>query len=188
MVACCHQEYTVHNQRVLDVIIATDNCSFASCGGDHRIFGTSPLAQSCAALWDMSSCKLCQIWPRCATLITGSYDRTVRCWDLRSRHAAPIQTLTGAADSVSALALSAHEIIAGSIDGQVLTYDGARAAWCAMPLARRWCTWHSRATILRARCNARLDAAAVGQGLRTAALPASGSQHEKFKVSCCLPR
>ena len=47
----------------------------------------------------------------------------MRCWDLRSRNAAPIQVLEGATDSVSAIAASSHEIIAGSIDGHVLTFD-----------------------------------------------------------------
>jgi mitogen-activated protein kinase organizer 1 len=32
------KEYSVHNQRVLDIAIALDNGSFASCGGDRTVF------------------------------------------------------------------------------------------------------------------------------------------------------
>ena len=58
-----------------------------------------------------------------ACLMSASYDRTVRCWDLRARSTYPMQVLSGAADSVSALAVGEHEIVAGSIDGTVVTFD-----------------------------------------------------------------
>jgi mitogen-activated protein kinase organizer 1 len=117
--------YTVHNQRVLDVCIAQDNASFASCGGDRTVF-----------VWDVTSGSVtrrligheqrvnCVRYSHdCAVLLSASYDKTVRCWDMRSKSTAPIQVLQGAADSVSAVCSSGHEIFAGSIDGSVLTYD-----------------------------------------------------------------
>ena len=52
-------------------------------------------------------------------LVTGSYDTTVRCWDCRSRNAMPIQTMSHAKDSVSALAASGHQIFVASVDGTV---------------------------------------------------------------------
>lgn len=55
--------------------------------------------------------------------ITGSYDATVRLWDLRSQNRAPIQVLNEAKDSVQALYISATTVIAGSVDGHVRTYD-----------------------------------------------------------------
>lgn len=119
------KEYTVHNQRVLDVAIAGDNKTFASCGGDRTVF-----------VWDVMSglvqrrllgheqrVNCVRYGPDGACLVTGSYDRTVRCWDLRARNAAPIQVLSGAGDSVSAVAVGDHEIVAGSIDGTITTYD-----------------------------------------------------------------
>ena len=120
------KEYSsAHNQRILDVAIAKDNHSFASCGGDRTVF-----------VWDVTSglttrrlvgheqrVNCVRYGPECSTLITGSYDKTVRCWDMRSRNAMPLQILTGAADSVTSVDLSAHEIIVGSVDGTVLTYD-----------------------------------------------------------------
>ena len=117
--------YEAHNQRVLDLAISSDNCSFASCGGDRTVF-----------VWDVASglvtrrlqgheqrVNCVRYAADCAVLVTASYDKTVRCWDMRSKNAAPIQVLSGAADSVGSLAVSAHEIIAGSIDGHVLTFD-----------------------------------------------------------------
>lgn len=119
------KEYTAHNQRVLGVTIATDNSSFASCGGDRSVF-----------VWDVLSGRVLRRLaghehrvnavcynPDCTVLLSASYDRTVRCWDMRSHGGRPIQTITGSADSVSSLAVSAHEIVSGSIDGHVCVYD-----------------------------------------------------------------
>ena len=119
------KEYTAHNQRVLDIAIAADNASFASCGGDRAVF-----------LWDVMSGRVTRRLEghdqrvnavrynaECTVLLSASYDRTVRCWDLRSHNSRPIQVLKGAADSISSLAVSAHEIISGSIDGSVCVYD-----------------------------------------------------------------
>lgn len=119
------KEYTAHNQRILDLCIAKDNASFASCGGDRTVF-----------VWDVTSGQVLRrltgheqrvncvrYGPDCACLVSASYDKSVRCWDLRSRNAAPIQILDGAADSVSAVEVGEHEIIAGSIDGTVTTFD-----------------------------------------------------------------
>ena len=119
------KEYSAHNQRVLDVAIAADNASFASCGGDRTVF-----------VWDVTSglvrrrltgheqrVNCVRYGPDGACLITGSYDKTVRCWDLRSSHVHPIQVLGGAADSVSSVAISEYEIVVGSIDGTITTFD-----------------------------------------------------------------
>lgn len=53
----------------------------------------------------------------------GSYDATVRLWDTKSQSHKPLMTLTEAKDSISSVSVVGHEIIAGSVDGKVRTYD-----------------------------------------------------------------
>ena len=60
-------------------------------------------------------------------LLTGSYDKTVSCWDLRSNNRDPIQTLSEFNDSVSSVKHSDKSslgyIIASCIDGKIRIYD-----------------------------------------------------------------
>ena len=55
-------------------------------------------------------------------LVSGSYDATVRLWDIRQSRQ-PIQVLSDAKDSVSVVDVSAYEVLAGSVDGNVRVYD-----------------------------------------------------------------
>jgi mitogen-activated protein kinase organizer 1 len=61
------------------------------------------------------------------TFLSASYDGTVRIWDGRSRSHDPIQILSEAKDSVSSMKVVQNkamtEIITGSVDGKVRTYD-----------------------------------------------------------------
>jgi mitogen-activated protein kinase organizer 1 len=56
-------------------------------------------------------------------LVSGSYDRTVKAWDLRSSSRDPIQSLTDFSDSVTSVAVTESQIIAGGVDGFVNIYD-----------------------------------------------------------------
>jgi len=59
--------------------------------------------------------------PDASILLTGSYDKTVKCWDLKGH--GEIQTLSDFKDSVTSIVLHEDQIIAGSVDGRLRTYD-----------------------------------------------------------------
>lgn len=61
-----------------------------------------------------------------AVLVSGSYDTTVRVWDVRARSAAPVQTLADARDAVACVAVAGPAIYAASVDGCVRCYDARR--------------------------------------------------------------
>lgn len=56
-------------------------------------------------------------------VISGGLDCTVRVWDVRAGGARPVQVLSEAKDSVTALAVDGEVILAGSVDGRVRGYD-----------------------------------------------------------------
>lgn len=60
-------------------------------------------------------------------LITGSYDTSIRLYDMRAaRQQRPVQTLADASDSVTCIALGPADsasVLAGSVDGCLRTYD-----------------------------------------------------------------
>ena len=55
--------------------------------------------------------------------MSGSYDRTLKIWDLRSSGHKPIQTISSFKDSVSCVNGSETSIFAGCVDGSVHVYD-----------------------------------------------------------------
>ncbi|CAI5720063.1 unnamed protein product [Hyaloperonospora brassicae] len=115
-----------HGYDVQDVAIAQDNSKFASCGRDKDVF-----------LWDVPTARVIRKFEghehsvNCvrynadsSVLLSGSYDKTVRAWDMRARNSyVPIQVLDDFRDSVTSMVVAEHEIIAGCVDGVVRTYD-----------------------------------------------------------------
>jgi len=56
-------------------------------------------------------------------LATGSYDGSVKIWDLKSSSYHPIETLKTFKDSVSKVVCGIERIYASSIDGCLRTFD-----------------------------------------------------------------
>ena len=117
--------YLGHGDEVLDTKSTCDNSQIVSCGQDKTVI-----------LWDVSTGVPQRKWRghagtvNCVALnedstvcISGSIDATVKCWDMRSKSQEPIQVMEEMKDSVTCLIVTDHEIMAGSADGKVRTYD-----------------------------------------------------------------
>jgi len=130
------QTYSAHGYTILSLTVSNDNATFASAGGDRSVF-----------LWDVATAKTLRRFggnqghtsrinsvtfagDNDAILISGGYDASVRIWDIRQHTShKPIMVLTEAKDSISAVlaardgGATSYEILAGSVDGRVRTYD-----------------------------------------------------------------
>lgn len=67
-----------------------------------------------------------QLSPYQNVLATGSFDSTVKLWDLLSKSHRAIQTLSDFRDSVTCLRVTETQIIASSVDGLLRVYDMRR--------------------------------------------------------------
>lgn len=137
------QTYSAHGYEILSLTVSADNARFASAGGDRAVF-----------LWDVASGQtlrrfgssgggggggghghgarvnsVCFAGEDDSLLLSGGLDASVRVWDVRSGAPRPVQVLAGAKDAISAIAAHGPEIVAGSVDGRVRTYD-VRAGRC----------------------------------------------------------
>ncbi|KAK4203873.1 putative mitogen-activated protein kinase organizer 1 [Triangularia verruculosa] len=130
------QTYTgAHSYEVLSLSVSSQNDRFASSGGDRTVF-----------LWDVSTATTLRRFGSNSTtsshtgrvntvlfsghddslVISGGHDTTVRIWDTKSSSAKPIQVLNDAKDAITCLATPLDgepEIISGSVDGKVRSYD-----------------------------------------------------------------
>ncbi|CAL3971943.1 unnamed protein product [Diplocarpon coronariae] len=131
------QSYSAHGYEVLSLSVAADNATFASVGGDRSVF-----------LWDVATAKTLRRFggnnghtarinsvtfagAGDSVLVSGSFDASVRIWDVRSQSGKPIMVLDEARDSVSCVLVAReggggkgeYEILAGSVDGRLRCYD-----------------------------------------------------------------
>ncbi|KAK4565897.1 hypothetical protein LTR86_003746 [Recurvomyces mirabilis] len=120
------QKFSAHGYGVLDLAVADDNARFASVGGDKTVF-----------LWDVATAQTLRRFQGHAgrvnavafggegdsVVVSGSFDGTIKVWDIRSRDGRAIMTLAEARDAVSDVAVQGSVIMAGSVDGRVRCYD-----------------------------------------------------------------
>lgn len=122
------QTYTAHGYEILDICVSADNATFASVGGDRSVF-----------LWDVGTAQTIRRFggnhghtarintvafgASDSVLVSGSFDASVRIWDVRSQSGKPIMVLEEARDSVSCVVVEGYEIWSGCVDGRVRGYD-----------------------------------------------------------------
>lgn len=122
---CVYTFSGVHGYAVLDLTISEDKGRFASAGEDKTCF-----------LWDVATNRVIRriqahnhrtngiLFNKDATILfTGSYDKTVKCWDLRSNNREPIQVISDFQDSVTSLAMSDYSLFTSCVDGKARIYD-----------------------------------------------------------------
>lgn len=128
------QKYSAHGYAILDIAVSADNATFASVGGDRSVFlwdvqrsestlrrfGSNTTAGHSSRINCVGFAGLGD-----AVLVSGGDDRSVRLWDVKSRDVKPLMVLEEAKDGVVALFIppSGVEVVAGSVDGRVRSYD-----------------------------------------------------------------
>jgi len=128
------QKYASHGYPVLDIAVSQDNKLFASVGGDRSVF-----------LWDVQSSDgtlrrfgsntnqghtsriTCVAFAGAGdgVLVSGSDDRNLKMWDMKSKDAKPLMTFEDAKDGLSSVSVpeNKYELVTGSVDGRVRSYD-----------------------------------------------------------------
>ena len=122
-----------HGREVNDIVITQSNEKFASVSGDKVVMYWDTLTGSVIRRWrgHEGSINSCDLNEDDSVLITGAYDQTVKLWDIRAFHRDPIQTLTGARDSVTSVRCKGKEIAAASMDGCIRVWD-VRTGKCSI--------------------------------------------------------
>jgi mitogen-activated protein kinase organizer 1 len=119
------KSYDVHSQAVLDIAIAQDNAKFASVGIDKLVYITDSIKGTPIRRYygHQDRINTVSFNPTETILVSGSYDCSVRIWDLKSQSNEPIQILKDAKDSVSKVIVLNEKIVTASVDGKIRTYD-----------------------------------------------------------------
>jgi mitogen-activated protein kinase organizer 1 len=135
-------KYSAHGYEVLSIDVSAANDRFVSTGGDKTVF-----------VWDVQTAQTVRRFTGHAgrvnrgvfggdgdsVIATGSFDGTVRIWDVKSNSHKPVATLDDAKDSVTDVAVHDAEIVAASVDGRVRSYD-LRTGMCTADVVGAPCT------------------------------------------------
>lgn len=118
---------------MLSLAVSADNAHFASSGGDRAILlwdvaagasTSSPTRRIGGAFGHAGRVNAVSFaGDGDSLLVSGGFDTTVRLWDLKSNSAKPVMTLDDARDAVQTVAVRGADILTGSVDGSVRSYD-----------------------------------------------------------------
>jgi len=119
------KSYDVHSQDVLDLAMFQDNSKFASVGIDKQVYVIDSIKGSIMRRFYGHTERINSV--ACneleSVLVSGSYDCSVKIWDLKSQSKDPVQTLSGAKDSITKVVVLSDKIISTSVDGRLRQYD-----------------------------------------------------------------
>jgi mitogen-activated protein kinase organizer 1 len=132
-------KYSAHGYEVLSIDVNDANDRFVSTGGDKTVF-----------VWDVQTAQTVRRFTGHvgrvnrgvfggdgdSIIATGSFDGTVRIWDIKSNSYKPIMTLDDAKDSITDVVVHDPEIIASSV---VRSYD-LRTGMCQADVIGYPCT------------------------------------------------
>lgn len=135
-------KYSAHGYEVLSIDVNEANDRFVSTGGDKTVF-----------FWDVQTAQTIRRFTGHAgrvnrgvfggegdsVIVTGSFDSTVKIWDVKSNSYKPIMTFDDAKDSITDIAIHDAEILAASVDGRVRSYD-LRTGMCQADVIGHPCT------------------------------------------------
>jgi mitogen-activated protein kinase organizer 1 len=115
----------IHSHDVIDIAIGQDNAKFASVGIDKQVFYTDSITGNIVRRFHGHNERINTIaFNQLETvLVSGSYDCSVRIWDLKATSKEAIQILSNAKDSITKVIVLNDKIISSSIDGSLRVYD-----------------------------------------------------------------
>eukprot|EP01133_Synstelium_polycarpum_P003496 gene3496-3995_t len=109
--------FNAHGYQIIDVVSSSDSTMIFSCA-ERQLYQ-----------WDIGTGEVVRRFkghPQDnSLLVSGSYDKSIKIWDLRSRNYEAIQSMEEAQDSVTSVYVNdqEYEIISSSVDGSIRTYD-----------------------------------------------------------------
>jgi len=181
--------YSGHGYEVLDAQSSCDSSHIVSCGMDKSVI-----------LWDVATGQVVRKYrghlstvnsvrfnEESTVAISGSVDTTLRCWDCRSKNPEAFQIMDDAKDSISSVQVTDHEILAGSLDGQVRRYDIRNGRLVSDEMARSvmsvWFTRDRQGLLVSCLDSSiRLIDKDTGELLQEY----TGHKNTNYRIDCCL--
>jgi mitogen-activated protein kinase organizer 1 len=119
------KSYDMHSHDVLDLAILQDNTKFASVGMDKQVYFTDSIKGNVIRRFYGHTDRIntIAINKNEEVLVSGSYDCSVRIWDLKSQNKDAVQTLSHAKDSITKVIVLRDKIVSASVDGKIRLYD-----------------------------------------------------------------